>query len=229
MSRIEPPPVDQSLTVLIYRRHYNTTKTHLFFLVSLKLGRTESPLTASEIIRTINEISFIYFLRSMWEIMTRQKYFPLSYVVWVTGFLCAAAPAIYAGLSACEQTPWMVLGTVTAIVCDIIEVMAIAFTIIFTADTAREVLCQLILPIMGIVKFTGKLAKVGGKLLTVEAAGEVAGEAVLMFSRFVAVIHSQPTWNVAVGHRSAPGVGGNWLTREEELIVMGLVLEHRRR
>lgn len=80
----------------------------------------------------------------------RNKYFPLAYVALVTFFLSAAALAIYAGLSECEKSAWVVLGTVAAIVCDILEAVAIECTILITVKWARELLCQLVLSIMRI-------------------------------------------------------------------------------
>lgn len=77
---------------------------------------------------------------------------------------------------------------------------------------------------MGIAKFAGKLCKLDGEM-TVQAAAEVAGEAVLMYRRVVAVLHSQPTWDVVAGRSSNEGSTGNWLSTEEELIVMRLVVE----
>lgn len=120
---------------------------------------------------------------------------------------------------------WVVLWTVTAIFCDIVEATAIQCIFIFTATTARELLCQLTLPLMGIAKFAGKVGKVGGQLMTVEAAVEVRGEAVLMYTRFMGVVHSQPTWDVGFGPSSGAMFNGNCLTAEEELLVMGLLLE----
>lgn len=57
-----------------------------------------------------------------------------------------------------------------------------------------------------------------------EAVGEIAGAAVLIFGRFMVVVHSQPSWNVAASRGSIGGLNGNWLSAEEELIVTGLVL-----
>lgn len=112
-----------------------------------------------------------------------------------------------------------------AILCDIMEALAIACTFIFTADTARKVVCEVILPLMGVAKFTAKLAKVGGQLLTVVAAGEVAGEAVLMFSRYMAVVNSQSAWEVRAVRTSAVVCDENRLSPEEVLIVMGMVVD----
>lgn len=160
----------------------------------------------------------------MWHRVRSQKYSPFVFVALLALFLSLAAPAIYAGLSDCERSSWVVLGTVAAIVCDIVEATAIECTIVFTAKTARQTLSQVILPVMGIAKFAGTVGKVAGEM-SVQAASEVAGEAILMYRRFVTVIHSQPTWDVVAGSRSDSGSPGNWLSREEELVVMGLVLE----
>lgn len=53
---------------------------------------------------------------------------------------------------------------------------------IFTTKTARELLCQPIIPVMEISRFLAKLGKVGGEIMTLE----------------VAVVYSQPTWEVVV-------------------------------
>lgn len=198
-------------------------KTALFTLISNKLGRGAS--TDSEIIKMSKENPYLFFIRSMWRCAGRSTYFPLVSVALVATLLCAAAPAIYGGLSECEKSAWVVLGTVTAIFCDIVEALAIQSTFMFSTNTARELLCQLILPLMGVAKFAGKVGKVGGKLMTVEAAVEVGGEAVLMYSRFMGVVHSQPTWDVVTGRSSDATFNGNRLSAEEELLVMGLLLE----
>lgn len=52
---------------------------------------------------------------------------------------------------------------VATIVCDILEALAVECIIIPTTTTLRELLCQLLLPVMGIAKFAGKVSKVGGK------------------------------------------------------------------
>lgn len=44
-----------------------------------------------------------------------------------------------------------------------------------------------------------------------------------MYRRFMAVAHSQPTWEVMTGRGDHEMSNGNWLTAEEELIVMGLM------
>lgn len=212
----------------VHSNTYAAEKTKLFCLVSAKLGRGASPTTSEDIIRAVNEIAVLYFLRRMWRRVSMNKYSSLAYVALVTIFLSAAAPAIYAGLSDGEKSGWVVAGTIVPILCDIMEATAIEFTIIFTAKTARELLYQLILPFMGLAKFGGKIVKVGGSM-SLEAAGDVAGEAVLMYRRWVAVAHSQPTWNVVAGRGSGAGSDDNWLSAEEELIVMGLVLEHDHR
>lgn len=56
----------------------------------------------------------------------------------------------------------------------------------------------------------------------------MAGEALLMYSRVVAVLHPHPTSDLEASRgrgATVPAVGGNLLTAEEELIVIGLVLE----
>lgn len=69
------------------------------------------------------------------------------------------------------------LRTVAAIACDIVEALAIECTVHFNAKTAREPLCQLVLPIMGIANTVGK---VGGRM---SVLGEAAREAVLTYRR----------------------------------------------
>lgn len=205
----------------VLRKEYSKERTKLFILVSNKLGRGDvNPADA------IQENAYIYFVRHMWGRIAPLKYFPLSSVALVAILLCAVAPAIYGGLSDCEKSGWVVLGTTMSILCDIMEALAIACTFIFTADTARKVVCEGILPLMGVAKFTAKLAKVGGQLLTVVAAGEVAGEAVLMYSRYMAVVNSQSTWEVRAVRTSAAVCDENRLSPEEELIVMGLVVDY---
>lgn len=73
----------------------------------------------------------------------------------------------------------------------------------------------------------GKVAIVGGQEFTIRVLGEFCGEGMLMFCRFLAVIKSQAKWKI-------PSVGsidgsdhGNWLSKEEELWVMGFVLDHK--
>lgn len=66
-----------------------------------------------------------------------------------------------------------------------------------------------------------EIGKVGARLMS---GG--AGEAVLMYSRFMAVVYSQPTWDVVTGLCTGEGLNGNRLSAEEELMVMGLLLEH---
>lgn len=142
-------------------------------------------------VRRATQMAVIYFVACTWRHVSRQKYFPLLFVVFVAFFLCAAAPGIYAGLGDCERSWWVVLGTVAAIGCDIVESAAIECTIL-AAKMAREILFQVILPVMGIAKSAGKVGKVSGQM-SVQAAAEVAGEGVLMYRRVVAVAHSQPT------------------------------------
>lgn len=122
-----------------------------------------TPATSNEIIRGVNEIAFIYFLRRMWRHLSGYKYFPVVYVALVTIVLAAAAPAIYAGLSDCEKSVWVVLRTVAAITCDIVEALAIECAILLTAKTARELFCQLVLPIMGIANTVGNWARSVGE------------------------------------------------------------------
>lgn len=124
--------------------------------------------------------------------MWRRKYFPVSYVALVALCLSATAPAIDAGLSEREKSGWVVLGTVAAIVCDILEAVAIKWAITFPATTVRELFCLVVLRAMGIAKLLGKVGKVGGNI-NVNAAGEVAGEAVIIYSRYEVVVHSKPT------------------------------------
>lgn len=207
----------------VHRMEYSNEKTNLFTLMSYKLGRGAS--TESDVIKMSNENPYLFFIKSMWGRAAHSKYYPLVSVALVAVLLCAAVPPIYGGLSDCEKSGWVVLGTVTAIFCDIVEAVAIQSTFIFTATTARELLCQLILPFMGIAKFAGKVGKVGGQLMTVEAAVGVGGEAVLMYTRFMGVVRSQPTWNVGSGPSSGAMFNGNCLTAEEELLVIGLLLE----
>lgn len=60
----------------------------------------------------------------------------------------------------------------------------------------------------------------GGRLMSV-----VAGEVVLIYSRLLMVVHSQPTWEVMAGCRGTGRAGVNSGSREEELLFLGLVLE----
>lgn len=80
---------------------------------------------------------------------------------------------------------------------------------------------------MGLAKLVEKVGTVVEKM-NVAAAGEMAGEALLMYSRMVAVLHPHPTSHLEAGRGSGatvPGVGGSLLTAEEELIVIGLAVD----
>ncbi|KAL0631022.1 hypothetical protein Q9L58_010124 [Maublancomyces gigas] len=126
----------------VYRKDYQAEKTKLFIQVSEKLGRGASPPTATEIVRRANKNATVYFVARMWRCFCSEKYFPLLFIALVTIFLSGAAPAIYDGLEECQKSWWVVLGTVAAIICDIVVAAAIECIIIFNANTAREVLCQ---------------------------------------------------------------------------------------
>lgn len=205
-------------------KDYKAEKTRLFILVSEKLGRGASPPTATEIVRRANQNAVVYFVAHVWRHYSSQQYFPILFVALVAIFLSGAAPAIFDGLDECQKSGWIVIGTVTAILCDIFEAAAIECTIVFNANTVWELLCQAILPLTRIAKFAGKVFKVEGDM-SVQAAAEVAGEAVLMDCRVVAVVHSQPTWDVVAGRSCSEVSTENWLSAEEELIAVGLVLE----
>lgn len=190
--RCHPSRKVTELTVAVQRIDYREAKRLLFNLVSAKLARGTPPPTANDLIRSANELAALFLLKRKWWQLSGHKFFPLAYIVLVAIFLCAAAPAIYCGLKECEKSGWVVLGVVAAISCDILEAGALACTMIVTADRARDLLCLFILPLMGLAKFAGKLGKVSG-VLSAEAVAEGAGEAVLMYGRFVAVVHTQPT------------------------------------
>lgn len=148
---------------VVDRKPDTIVKTKLLILVSEKLGRGVTPTTSNDIIRGENEIAFLSFLRRMWRHLSGDMYFPAVYVALVTIVLAAATPAIYTGLSDYEKSRWVVLRTVAAIACDIVEALAIECTILFTAKTARELLCQLVLSIMGIAKTSGNRARSVGE------------------------------------------------------------------
>lgn len=205
----------------VHRADYVKQKKIIFELVSKKLGRVDSTPA-----QAIQENAYIYFVKSMWGLIAPHTYFPLSSVVLVALLLCAVAPGIYGGLSDCEKFAWVILGTVMSIFCDILESFAIQCTYIFSAETTRTRLCELIIPLMGTAKFAGKLAKVSGQLFTLVAAGEVAGEAVLMYSRYMAIVNSQPTWTVIAVRDSATSWDENRLSAEEKLMIMGLVVDN---
>lgn len=132
--------VNQQLTLIVYIGRRTDEKTKLFILVSNKLGRGASIPTSSDIISSINEIADMNFLKCMWRRLRTHKYPPLISVALVAIFLSVASPPIYAELSECGKSVW-----VAAIVCDILEALAINCSIIFTAPTVRELLCQLLL------------------------------------------------------------------------------------
>lgn len=141
--------------------------------------------------------------------------------------LATSAPYIYGSLTECGKSSWLVVGTVAAILCDVLEVLAIAIAIIASARRTRSVLLKYSPHVMVLGKLAGKVAKVGGQKFTIGVLGEFSGEGMLMFCRFLAVIKSQAKWKI-------PSVGsidgsddGNWLSKEEELLVMGFVLDHK--
>lgn len=94
--------------------------------------------------------------------------------------LVTSAPFIYGSLAECEKSGWLIVGTVAAIVCDVLEVLAISITMIATAGRARSVLLKILLPTMLLAKLAGKIAKVGGQRYNVGVLGEFAGERMLI-------------------------------------------------
>lgn len=103
--------------------------------------------------------------------------------------------------------------TILAIVCDILEAVAVAVTIVCSAHDARELVLKFLLPVMGVAKFAGKVVKAGGRLGGFEAAGELACEAALVCCRVMDVVHSHPIWKVCSYYRSSGKIAGHWLPR----------------
>lgn len=111
----------------------------------------------------------------------------------------------------------MLLYTVTTIICDILEMGVISTTLIADATTARSVILCYILPPMTVAKGIGKLAKSEAGWTVV---GEFIGELMLVIGRFLAVINSHPSWQLAT--KPVNPDSENQLTAEEEIMVLGL-------
>lgn len=133
-------------------------KSQLFTQISVPLGLAPTPVKWEDIIKAANEPAILYSAKSFWKFITSHPYFPVFYVVWVLTMLATSAPYIYGSLTECERSSWLIVGTVAAILCDVLDVPAIAIAMIASAGRTRSVLLKCLLTVMVL----GKVAIVGG-------------------------------------------------------------------
>lgn len=130
----------------------------------------------------MNPIAVVYAFARLRHYLRRNAYSRFRFVGLIAAFGYAAAPVIY-GVKERAACAGVVGVTAAATGCDIADALAIECRITFVAGTAHEILCQGILPLMGLVNLVGKLRKISGAII-VPTGAEAA---VLMYGRFIGV------------------------------------------
>lgn len=162
--------------------------------------------------------SLIYALVHLWNYVTQHRLFPLAYVLFVIITITPCSVKVYRQLPADQHSTWAIICVATTIVCDVLEMAVLSTTLICEAQSARTIILHWLLPLMTLAKVIGKVAKTEMEFTVL---GELAGELMLVVGRFMAVIHSYPSWDLGKG-AEVDEYQDNQLTAEEEIVVLGL-------
>lgn len=124
---------------------------------------------------------------------------------------------LYYALPVNQQRTRVLVGVLTSVICDILEMAVLATTCIANSDTARAIILHRILSPMTVANGIGMVAKTDVNWTII---GELIRELMLVIGRFLAVINLHPSWQLWT--KPVDPESENQLTTEEEIIVRGL-------
>lgn len=190
-------------------RRYRIKKSNLFAHISWLLGLAPPPVGPHDVIKAANEPAIVYSAHCLWEFTTGHPYFPSFYVLWVLTMLSTSVPYIYNSLAECEKSAWLIMGTDSRIICDVSDGCQSR-----TDQEPTSTICATNHAHCQICKKSRQSRQPASQCWSTRRVRQRRHVGVC---RFLAVLKSQAKWKIRVVVRS----DGNWLSKEEELLVMG--------